>query len=328
MKIPCLLVCFLASFDDNNNFSDGFVFPGYSGTKSSLLVPSSSFPLPLSKTATNAARTKQTLERSNNERRRRTQQQRATTAEARNPQNRESTPSSSFPSCPSFSSGIASLLLGATLFISALSVAGGSGLAVPPAHAADGSIGGGGAVAGTTVVAVADEDAVEEVLKSLKDAGGDPTKIFGVYETIAEIISEGKGVGGAVTFEGVQLNRGYVADEDTSIYNPGLSLLTETEKNAMVSAVIESRKMATSWPEENELAFREIKEKLDPFRMTELSGYLGIVPTYGSFLYLGVLAVQQFLARTSNNQSIFTISYLVAVAAIFLPAVILILTGV
>jgi hypothetical protein len=59
--------------------------------------------------------------------------------------------------------------------------------------------------------------------------------------------------------EGVQLNRGYIADEDTAIYNPGLSLLTESEKERLVEAVISSRKAglaAESWTNDNQSRLR------------------------------------------------------------------------
>lgn len=41
---------------------------------------------------------------------------------------------------------------------------------------------------------------------------------------------------------GVALERGYVADKDTSVYNPGLALLTESEKERLVEAVGDARK--------------------------------------------------------------------------------------
>jgi len=175
-----------------------------------------------------------------------------------------------------------------------------------------------------------DVDAVEQVIVQLKSAGNNPEKIFGAYENIAEIISEGKGIGGIVNYKGVQLERGYVADEDTSIYNPGLTLLTESEKNTIVDTMIKSRKSVSSkeWPENNEAAFKEIKQKLDPYAMTELRGYLRIVPYYSAILYIGVLGVQQFIARPTKNQEIFNLSYGVAALALFLPAIGLIIAGV
>lgn len=121
------------------------------------------------------------------------------------------------------------------------------------------------------------------------------------------------------------MDRGYVADEDTSIYNPGLTLLTESEKERLVEAVISARKDGLTkgqWSENNEFAFEFLREKLDPFHMVELSGFLKFVPFYAAILYVGVLAVQQF-ARGA-----FQIAYLVGVAAFFLPILALIAAGV
>jgi hypothetical protein len=73
------------------------------------------------------------------------------------------------------------------------------------------------------------------------------------------------------SLEGIQLDRGYIADEDTAIYNPGLSLLTESEKERLIEAVIESRKAGLSkesWTENNQLAYEFLKEKLDPLHVS------------------------------------------------------------
>lgn len=124
--------------------------------------------------------------------------------------------------------------------------------------------------------------------------------------------------------EGIQLNRGYIADEDTAIYNPGLSLLTESEKERIVEAVITSRKAgeaAHSWTDDNQVGFTFLKEKLDPLHMTELKGYLGIVPFYGAFVYLAVLAVQQ------NFRYFFAQAYLGGVALIVVPIIGLVALG-
>lgn len=168
-------------------------------------------------------------------------------------------------------------------------------------------------------------ETVQEAVKLLKDAGGNSDQIFRAYENIAEIISEGKGVGGMINYQGIELDRGYVADEDTSIYNPGLTLLTEGEKTKIVNAVIDSRKLGLSkagqWSENNELAFQELKEKLDPYHMVELKGYLGIVPIYSAALYLVVFAVQQFA------RDLFPLAYVGAAVAIFGPAIVLVLAG-
>jgi hypothetical protein len=123
----------------------------------------------------------------------------------------------------------------------------------------------------------------------------------------------------------VSLDRGYVADEDTSIYNPGLTLLTESEKERLVEAVIDARKVGlqqNQWSENNEFAFDFLREKLDPFHMVELSGFLQFVPLYAGILYMGVLAVQQF-ARDA-----FQIAYLGGVIFFFLPIFALIAAGV
>lgn len=124
---------------------------------------------------------------------------------------------------------------------------------------------------------------------------------------------------------GVRLERGFVADEDTTIYNPGLSLLTESEKDKIVNAVIENRKenaAKKTWSKDNEFAFDFLKTKLDPLHMAEIKGYLGILPIYGAVVYLGAIAVQQ-IAR-----DLFETAYVVSAVAIFLPALVLIIKGV
>ena len=123
---------------------------------------------------------------------------------------------------------------------------------------------------------------------------------------------------------GVQLERGVVSDEDTTIYNPGLSLLTESEKNELVNAIIHSKEKALStntWSEDNQFGFEFLKQKLDPLHMYELSGYLGIVPFYAAVLYLGVLAVQQ------NIRALFPAVYILAALAIFAPVGLLLAFG-
>lgn len=125
--------------------------------------------------------------------------------------------------------------------------------------------------------------------------------------------------------EGIQLERGFISDEDTQIYNPGLTLLTESEKERLVEAVIGARKDGLSkgqWSENNEFAFQFLREKLDPLHMVELSGFLGFVPFYGAIIYLAVLGVQQFV------RDLFPVAYLVGVLAFFGPIVALIVAGV
>ena len=121
------------------------------------------------------------------------------------------------------------------------------------------------------------------------------------------------------------MDRGYISDEDTSIYNPGLTLLTESEKERLVEAVIDSRKAGLKqgqWSENNEFGFEFLREKLDPFHMKELSGFLGFAPFYGAIIYLAVLAVQQFA------RGLFPAAYLIGVVAFFGPILALVAAGV
>jgi hypothetical protein len=167
-------------------------------------------------------------------------------------------------------------------------------------------------------------EVVQEVVQQLKDASGNVEGTFKAYENIAEIITEGKGVGGMVNYKGIQLERGYIADEDTTIYNPGLTLLTESEKERLVDAIVNSRKVGLekgAWSENNEFAFEFLKSNLDPLHMYELGGFLGFVPIYGAILYLVAFGAQQFA------RGIFPAVYLVCVAAFFLPIIALIAAG-
>lgn len=167
-------------------------------------------------------------------------------------------------------------------------------------------------------------ETVQSTIQALKDTAGNSEETYKVYEELNSIITEGKGVGGSINYKGVQLDRGYVADEDTSIYNPGLTLLTESEKERLVESVIANRRAALEkgdWPETNQSAFAFLREKLDPFHVTELRGYLKILPFYAAAVYLGVLAVQQFL------RDLFPAAYIVGVVAIFAPALFLVALG-
>jgi len=167
---------------------------------------------------------------------------------------------------------------------------------------------------------------VQTALKTLRDAAGNVDATVKAYENIAEIIIEGKGVGGQINYQGIALDRGYVADEDTTIYNPGLTLLTESEKTRLVEAVVQSKKANAAaqpeqWNNDAQAGYDFLRERLDPLHMYELRGYLSFVPVWGAVVYLAVLAVQQ-LAR-----DFFPAAYFVGLAAVVLPAVGLILTG-
>ena len=167
-------------------------------------------------------------------------------------------------------------------------------------------------------------ETVTTVVQRLKDTTGNTEQTFNVLEDIAKIITEGRGVGGTLTYDGVKLNEGYVADEDTTIYNPGLSLLTESEKERLTSALITNRKVSLSsntWNENNEYAFSFLKQKLDPLHMYELDGYLKILPFWGAALYLGALFVQQ------NVRGVFPLVYGLCALGVFGPIVVLVANG-
>lgn len=167
-------------------------------------------------------------------------------------------------------------------------------------------------------------DTVKNTIQLLQSAKGDADATSRAYETLGEIIAEGAGVGGAINYKGVQLERGYVADEDTTIYNPGLTLLTESEKERLLAAVIENRQAGLSskvWNEQLDLGFSELKMRLDPLHMNELKGYLSIFPFYAAAVYVAVLGVQQFV------RGLFPAAYLVGVAAVFGPVLALVASG-
>jgi len=168
-------------------------------------------------------------------------------------------------------------------------------------------------------------ETVTNVVAQLKSTAGDVDGTFNTLDEVAKIITEGKGVGGTLTYDGVRLNEGtFVTDEDTTIYNPGLSLLTSSEKERLVSAIIQNRKAGLSaqhWSENNEYAFDFLKQKLDPLHMHELEGYLGILPFYGAALYLGALFVQR------NVRGIFPLVYGLCALGVFGPVFLLVWSG-
>jgi hypothetical protein len=54
-------------------------------------------------------------------------------------------------------------------------------------------------------------ETVLAAVQSLKDAAGNSEQTFKSYENIADIITEGKGVGGTINYKGVQLGTFFVA---------------------------------------------------------------------------------------------------------------------
>lgn len=163
-------------------------------------------------------------------------------------------------------------------------------------------------------------ETVTAAVQSLKEAPN-VDSLVKAYENVAEIITEGKGIGGQINFQGVQLERGYIADEDTTLYNPGLSLLTESEKERLVEAIVQSKKSSNTWNVDTQAGYDYLREKLDPFHVYELRGYLSFLPWYGAAVYLIVLGVQQFL------RDLFPVAYIVGALSVFLPAIGLVLIG-
>ena len=167
-------------------------------------------------------------------------------------------------------------------------------------------------------------EAVIEAVTQLRESSGDAAKTFSVFEEVQKIITEGKGVGGSVNYAGVSLQRGEIADEDTSIYNPGLTLLTESEKERLVEAIVQNKEKALAtktWNDNNQYAFEYLKTNLDPLHVYELRPYLSIFPIYAAGVYVLTLLVQQ-VAR-----SLFEAAYIFGALAVFVPAILLILSG-
>lgn len=159
-------------------------------------------------------------------------------------------------------------------------------------------------------------ETVSRIINSLKSTSGKPSESMEIYRELNELISEGKGVGGSVSYEGkLGMERGMVADEDTFIYNPGLSLLTETEKQSLVQALVTNKQASNS--DELNVAFQALKGNLDPFHTYELGGYLSFLPFYAAAIYLGVLFIQQ------NLRPLFPVAYFVGALAVFGPILIL-----
>ena len=200
-------------------------------------------------------------------------------------------------------------------------------------------------------------ETVQNTVQLLQRSQGNVADTIKAYEVVADIITEGTGVGGKINYKGIQLERGYVADEDTTLYNPGLSLLTENEKTQLFQAVLDARKAglaaeaatttttqasppsaedvigsealissSSSWNTNAELGYEFLRQNLDPWHTFELKGYLKILPWYGAAIYLAVLAVQQFLS-SSNNRTPFVLAYFAGVVAVFGPALVLLALG-
>mmetsp|Transcript_2776 Transcript_2776/g.5775 ORF Transcript_2776/g.5775 Transcript_2776/m.5775 type:complete len:237 (+) Transcript_2776:22-732(+) len=162
------------------------------------------------------------------------------------------------------------------------------------------------------VPAADDYDAVSSSVSALRSTAGKPKESLGAMREVYEIITEGKGL------PGMEGRSGLVSEDDTSVYNPGLSILSQYEKSEILGALSDNRDgglSARTWTTEEDDQYKFIRGKLDPLRMTQLAGYLGVMPVVGAVAYVGAIAVQQ-LARP-----LFTVAYIVAAAVTFGPIV-------
>jgi len=51
-------------------------------------------------------------------------------------------------------------------------------------------------------------ETVQSTIKALEDSAGNSVETYKVFEEMNSIITEGKGVGGAINYQGIQLERG------------------------------------------------------------------------------------------------------------------------
>lgn len=71
-----------------------------------------------------------------------------------------------------------------------------------------------------------------------------------------------------------------------------------------MQVVIDSQKAGlkgNTWNDNNQVACKFLKEKLDPLHMTELRGHLGIAPVLGAVLCLANVGVQQLAHEKFTN---------------------------
>ena len=100
----------------------------------------------------------------------------------------------------------------------------------------------------------------------------------------------------------MKLDGAAIVDEDTTVYNPGPTLLSGAEKTRLVDALVDNRAAglaASRWSEDNEDAFVFLKGALDPLHTHKLAGYLGILPMWGAALYLAATCAEERAGRLS-----------------------------
>ncbi|GMH81814.1 hypothetical protein TrVE_jg5368 [Triparma verrucosa] len=140
------------------------------------------------------------------------------------------------------------------------------------------------------------------------------------FETIGRMITEGEGIGGDVTAPTLTSTGIDTSGEDTIVYNPGLTLLSTDEKEAIVEKLHDVRALKESDAKADQAATYLIG-LLDPLHTYELKGFLGRLPLTTAAAYIGATAVLIFA------KDVFPFAYVGIVAAAFVvPALIDIIT--
>ncbi|GMI06671.1 hypothetical protein TrRE_jg4688 [Triparma retinervis] len=141
------------------------------------------------------------------------------------------------------------------------------------------------------------------------------------FEAIGRMIAYGEGLGGAVSFDNLDLReRGVsISGEDTTIYNPGLITMTDQEKDYLISA-LHSVPATMSLPPPSSAALSQLLFVLDPLRTYELASYLSRLPAVSAGAYLAGVAVMV------AKRELFPGAYVGLVAGAFVvPAVVAVL---
>ena len=141
---------------------------------------------------------------------------------------------------------------------------------------------------------------------------------------MGRIIAKGEGIGGDVSFSGSNLNlRGVeVSGEDTSIYNPGLTLMSQDEKDYIVKGLHKVKSSPLKLNSDSQGSLNYLIGLLDPLHTYELSSYLARLPITTAASYFLSLAVI-FFAR-----DVFPYAYVaIVLVGVMAPALFAIVFG-
>ncbi|GMI43585.1 hypothetical protein TeGR_g6631, partial [Tetraparma gracilis] len=143
-----------------------------------------------------------------------------------------------------------------------------------------------------------------------------PPALLETFESLGSLISSGADVGGSVSFlsnPGMSSVSSFDTGEDSSIYNPGLSLLSDDEKQALVASLrsLHNNPLLDK-PLETDRAY--LLSLLDPLRLSSLAPYLHVLPLAAAGAYSLALAAMVFA------REVFPALYVgIAAAALVLP---------